>query len=153
MWPGRNTVVQPTGFARKQPMVLIRFNHEKRGTRERGFADDAAWGQTRYWCIRTKRQQAAALQTLRACHRPLHPPQRVRYHRDQRRDRTRPHGDRHVVCDVRGMSACLVQGYMYLTVSTVRWTASVPRKRGSRAAMGCTAPRAMPRPRLPESRL
>jgi len=56
------------------------------------------WGQTR--CLRchadmvpdtlfahrkeTKRQQAAALETLRAYQRPLHPRQRVRNHRDQR---------------------------------------------------------------------
>ncbi len=91
------SVMQPSGFGKERPMILIGFNHEKRGIRERGFADDAAWGQTRCLGMTTKRQQAAALQTLRACQYPLHPPQRVRYHRDQRRDRIRPHGDRHVV--------------------------------------------------------
>ncbi len=55
------------------------------------------WGQTRCLCIKTKRQQAAALQTLRAYQRPLHPRQRVKYHSDQRRDRMGPYGDRHVV--------------------------------------------------------
>jgi len=78
-------------------MVLIGFNHEKRGIRERGFADDAAWGQTRWSSIKRKRQQAAALQTLRACQRVVHPRQGVRNHWDQRRDQTRPYGDRHVV--------------------------------------------------------
>ncbi len=42
------------------------------------------WGQTRCLCIKTKRQQAVALQTLRAYQRPLHPRQRVRNHWDQR---------------------------------------------------------------------
>ena len=41
------------------------------------------WGQTRCLGIETKRQQAAALQTLRVCQRPLHPRQRVRYRWDQ----------------------------------------------------------------------
>jgi len=90
----------------------------------KGVADDAAWGQTRWSRIKRKRQQAAALQTLRACQRPLHPRQRVTNHRDQRRKATGPNGDRHVVCDVRKMSACFVQGHMYLTVSTVRWSMS-----------------------------
>jgi len=48
--------------------------------------------------MQTKRQQAAALQTLRACQRHQHPRQRVKDHRDQGRDRMGPYGDRHVVC-------------------------------------------------------
>jgi len=60
-------------------------------------SNGAIWGQTRYLGIRTKRQQAAALQTLRACQRPQHQRQRVDNHRDQRRDRMGPYGDRHVV--------------------------------------------------------
>jgi len=55
------------------------------------------WGHTRCLGMETKRQQAAALQTLRACQRPMHPRQRVKEHRDQRRDRIRRYGDRHVV--------------------------------------------------------
>ncbi|HOK79077.1 MAG TPA: hypothetical protein PLW35_15300, partial [Verrucomicrobiota bacterium] len=47
--------------------------------------------------IETKRQQAAALQTLRACQRALHLQQRVRDHWDQGRDRMGPYGDRHAV--------------------------------------------------------
>jgi len=46
--------------------------------------DVKIWGQTRCLGIETKRQQAAALQALRAYQRPLHPRQRVRNHRDQR---------------------------------------------------------------------
>ncbi len=42
------------------------------------------WGQAHCLCITTKRQQAAALQALRACQSPLHPRQRVRNHWDQR---------------------------------------------------------------------
>ncbi|MGC8990948.1 MAG: hypothetical protein ACP5MD_12580, partial [Verrucomicrobiia bacterium] len=42
------------------------------------------WGQTRCSRIKTKRQQAAALQALRAYQRPLHRRQRVRNHWDQR---------------------------------------------------------------------
>ena len=42
------------------------------------------WGQTRCLGMKTKRQQAVALQTLRACQRPLHPRQGVRNHWDQR---------------------------------------------------------------------
>ncbi len=73
------------------------FQPRKARSTRKGFADDAVWGQTRCSSIKTKRQQAAALQTLRACQRPVHPQQRVRNHRDQRRDPTGPHGDRHVV--------------------------------------------------------
>ncbi|HOK76176.1 MAG TPA: hypothetical protein PLW35_00470 [Verrucomicrobiota bacterium] len=41
------------------------------------------WFQTRCLRTRTKRQQAAALQALRAYQRPLHPRQRGRNHWDQ----------------------------------------------------------------------
>jgi len=37
--------------------ALVGFNHEKRGIRESGFADDAAWGQTR--CSRIKKAAAS----------------------------------------------------------------------------------------------
>ena len=63
----------------------------------------AIWGQTRCLGMKTKRQQAAALQALRAYQRPVHPRRRVGNHRDQRRDRMGPYGDRHVVGSERHM--------------------------------------------------
>jgi len=62
------------------------------------------WCQARCLRIRTKRQQAAALQALRAYQRPLHPRQRVRNRLDQRRDRM-PSGDRHAVGSERHRSS------------------------------------------------
>jgi len=55
------------------------------------------WFQASWLCIRTKRQQAAALQALRAYQRLLHTRRRVRSHWDHRRDRMGPYGDRHGV--------------------------------------------------------
>jgi len=46
-------------------------------------SNEAISGQTRCLCTNTKRQQAAALQALRAYQRPLHPLQRVKRHWDQ----------------------------------------------------------------------
>ncbi|HOK78461.1 MAG TPA: hypothetical protein PLW35_12160, partial [Verrucomicrobiota bacterium] len=73
-----------------------------RMTGHRADGEYGIWGQARCLGRKTKRQQAAALQTLRAYHRPLHPRLRGRNHRDQRRGRMGPYGDRHGVCGVRG---------------------------------------------------
>ena len=62
------------------------------------------WGQTRCLAIETKRQQAAALQTLRGYQRAPHPRQRVRNHWDQRPDLMGRYGDRHVVWAYRPMN-------------------------------------------------
>ncbi len=61
-----------------------------RMTGHRTDGEYAIWGQTRCLCRRTKRQQAAALQALRACQRSRHLQQRVRNRWDQRRDRMGP---------------------------------------------------------------
>ncbi len=65
--------------------------------RFRGLSKGGVWGQARCLAIKTKRQQAAALETLRAYQRPMHPRQRVTNHRDGRPDPMGPYGDRHVV--------------------------------------------------------
>ncbi len=52
------------------------FQPRKTRNTLKGFGDDAVWGQTR-WSRIKKRRQAAALQTLRACQRQLHPRQRA----------------------------------------------------------------------------
>ncbi|HOK79143.1 MAG TPA: hypothetical protein PLW35_15635, partial [Verrucomicrobiota bacterium] len=54
-----------------------------RMTGHRADGEYGIWGQTRCLGMKTKRQQAAALQALRAYQRPLHPRQRVKNHWDQ----------------------------------------------------------------------
>jgi len=155
---------------------------------------------------KTKRQQAAALQTLRACQRPLHARQRVRNHHDNRRDRMGPYGGGRTgtgtlfVHESKAAASCRTPNASRLPTPTASAAARekplgsavrsngaiwgqtrswlqapqaapwrkrkalgchnwdekalrLPRKRGSLAAMGCSAHWATRRPRPLESRL